>query len=143
MFSFLQLVSDYLWTYVVITALVFCALYFTILIRGLQFTHVKDMLKGPSAFAFGYDDPVAPAKIIKEFIKKTKKCAIKGGIVDGRITDAAGIEALAELPSREVLIARMLGSMMSPITGLAIALDQVAKKLGGGAEAPAAETAAE
>lgn len=104
---------------------------------------VKDMLKGPSAFAFGYDDPVAPAKIIKEFIKKTKKCAIKGGIVDGRITDAAGIEALADLPSREVLIARMLGSMMSPITGLAIALDQVAKKLGGGAEAPAAETAAE
>ena len=104
---------------------------------------VKDMLKGPSAIAFGYDDTVAPAKIIKEFIKKTKKCAIKGGIVDGRITDAAGIEALAELPSREVLIARMLGSMMSPITGLAIALDQVAKKLGGGAEAPAAETAAE
>ncbi len=100
---------------------------------------VKEMLKGPSAFAFGYDDPVAPAKIIKEFIKKTKKCAIKGGIVDNRVTDVAGIEALADLPSREVLIARMLGSMMSPVTGLAIALDQLAKKLGGGEEAPAAE----
>lgn len=100
---------------------------------------VKEMLKGPSAFAFGYDDAVAPAKIIKEFIKKTKKCAIKGGIVDNRVTDVAGIEALADLPSREVLIARMLGSMMSPVTGLAIALDQLAKKLGGGEEAPAAE----
>lgn len=104
---------------------------------------VKSMLKGPSAFAFGYEDPVAPAKIIKDFIKKTKKCAIKGGIVDNRITDAKGIEALADLPSREVLIARMLGSMLSPVTGLAIALDQLAKKLGGGEEAPAAEAQAE
>lgn len=58
-------------------------------------------------------------------------------------TDVAGIEALADLPSREVLIARMLGSMMSPVTGLAIALDQVAKKLGGGEETPASEAAAE
>ena len=66
---------------------------------------------------------------------------IKGGIVDGVVTDAQGIDALADLPPREVLIARMLGSMMSPITGLAIALDQLAKKLGGGeaAEEAAAE----
>ena len=97
---------------------------------------VHAMLKGPSAFAFGYDDAVAPAKILKDSIKKFKKCTIKGGIVDGVVTDA-----LADLPPREVLIARMLGSMMSPITGLAIALDQLAKKLGGGeaAEEAAAE----
>ena len=90
---------------------------------------VHAMLKGPSAFAFGYDDAVAPAKILKDSIKKFKKCTIKGG------------DALADLPPREVLIARMLGSMMSPITGLAIALDQLAKKLGGGeaAEEAAAE----
>lgn len=100
---------------------------------------VKEMLKGPSAFAFGYDDAVAPAKILKDFIKKTKKCAIKGGIVDGTITNAAGIDALADLPPREVLIARLLGSMMSPISGLAIALDQLAKKLGGESTEAAAE----
>lgn len=102
---------------------------------------VHAMLKGPSAFAFGYDDAVAPAKILKDSIKKFKKCTIKGGIVDGVVTDAQGIDALADLPPREVLIARMLGSMMSPITGLAIALDQLAKKLGGGeaAEEAAAE----
>ncbi len=72
---------------------------------------------------------------------KVQKCTIKGGIVDGVVTDAQGIDALADLPPREVLIARMLGSMMSPITGLAIALDQLAKKLGGGeaAEEAAAE----
>ena len=100
---------------------------------------VHEMLKGPSAFAFGYEDPVAPAKVLKDFVKKVKKCAVKGGLVDNAVTDPAGIDALADLPPREVLIARMLGSMMSPITGLAIALDQLAKKLGGNAEAPAAE----
>lgn len=100
---------------------------------------IDDMLHGPSAFAFGYDDAVTPAKILKEFVKKTKKCAIKGGIVEGTVTNAADMDAIAELPSREVLIARLLGSMMSPISGLAIVLDQIAKKLGGGEEAPAAE----
>lgn len=90
-------------------------------------------LKGPSAFAFGYQDAVAPAKILKDSIKKYKKCEIKGGIINGAVSDAAGMNTLADLPSREVLIARLLGSMMSPISGLAIALDQVAKKNGGAA----------
>lgn len=100
---------------------------------------IHALLHGPSAFAFGYDDAVTPAKILKEFIKKTKKCEIKGGIVEGNVTSAADMDAIADLPSREVLIARLLGSMMSPISGLAIVLDQIAKKLGGGAEEPAAE----
>ncbi|MDR0841290.1 MAG: 50S ribosomal protein L10 [Christensenellaceae bacterium] len=89
-----------------------------------------DYLKGPSAFAFGYDDAVIPAKIIKDAIKKYKKCEIKGGLINGVVTDAAGMETLADLPSREVLISRLLGSMMSPLSGLAIVLDQVAKKNG-------------
>ncbi len=92
---------------------------------------VKEMLKGPSAFAIGYEDAVSPAKILKDTVKKLKKCEIKGGIVNGKVTNAAGIDALAELPPKEVLIARMLGSMMSPISGLAIVLDQIAKKNGG------------
>ena len=92
---------------------------------------VKEMLKGPSAFAIGYQDAVSPAKILKDAVKKLKKCEIKGGIVNGKVSDAAAIDALAELPPKEVLIARMLGSMMSPISGLAIVLDQIAKKNGG------------
>ncbi len=103
---------------------------------------IKEMLKGPSAFAFGYDDAVAPAKILKEFIKKTKKCAIKGGIVEGKVESEDVINAIADLPSREVLIARLLGSMMSPISGLAIVLDQIAKKGGADAVAAAAGTQA-
>ena len=98
---------------------------------------VKEMLKGPSAFAIGYEDAVSPAKVLKETVKKLKKCEIKGGIVNGKVSDAAAIDALAELPPKEVLIARMLGSMMSPISGLAIVLDQIAKKNGGESAAAA------
>ena len=89
------------------------------------------ILKGPSAFAFGYDDVAAPARILKAFIKKAKKCEFKGGIVEKNILNAAQIEAIADLPSREVMIARMLGSMMSPISKFAIALNEIAKKQGG------------
>ncbi len=99
---------------------------------------VKEMLKGPSAFAIGYEDAVSPAKILKDAVKKLKKCEIKGGIVEGKVTSAKEIDAIADLPSREVLIARLLGSMMSPISGLAIVLDQIAK-----AKAPAADAAQE
>lgn len=93
-------------------------------------------LKGPSAFAFGYEDAVVPAKLLKECIKKLKKCEIKGGIVNGIVSDANAVNTLADLPSREVLLSRMLGSMMSPISSFAIVLDQIAKKAG--EQAPAA-----
>lgn len=101
---------------------------------------ISDMLHGPSAFAFGYEDAVAPARILKAFMKKVKKCEFKGGIVEGAVSSAKEVEAIADLPSRDVLIARLLGSMMSPISGLAIVLDQIAKQKGGDA-APAAEEA--
>ena len=89
------------------------------------------ILKGPSAFAFGYDDVAAPARILKAFIKKAKKCELKGGVLGTSILSVAQVEAIADMPSREVLIARMLGSMMSPISKLAIALNEIAKKQGG------------
>ncbi len=98
---------------------------------------LNEQLKGPSAFAFGYDDPVAPAKILKDTIKKLKKCEIKGGLINGAVSTAAQMETLADLPSREQLIARLLGSMMRPISGLAIVLDQIAKKASGSEQAAA------
>ena len=63
------------------------------------------------------NDPVAPAKLISEFIKDNRIMEIKGGLVEGKVIDADAVKALANLPSREVLIARLLGSMQSPITG--------------------------
>jgi large subunit ribosomal protein L10 len=98
--------------------------------NGIKAAHIP-ALKGPSAFAFGYQDVAAPARILKAFIKKAKKCEFKGGFVEKNILNAAQVEAIADLPSREVMIARMLGSMMSPISKFAIALNEIAKKQGG------------
>ena len=81
-------------------------------IQGLE-----SFLKGPSAVAFGIADPVAPAKVLTEFIKKVKKTEIKCGLIDGNVIDVKGVTALAELPPKEVLIAKMMGSLNSPITG--------------------------
>ncbi len=89
---------------------------------------IAEILKGPNAFAFGYDDIAAPARILKGFVKKSKKCEIKGGIIEGNVLDAKQIDSIADMPSREVLIARMLGAMMSPISKFVIVLDQIAKK---------------
>lgn len=74
-------------------------------------------LEGPTAIAISMTDPVAPAKLISEFAKENKVLEIKAGIVEGKVIDAAGVKELASLPSREVLIAKMLGSMQSPISG--------------------------
>lgn len=76
-------------------------------------------LKGPSAIAFGYDDPVNAAKITSEFVKDNEKLEIKAGIVDGKIIDIEGVNNLAKLPSREVLVAQVLGGFNSPIQGFA------------------------
>ena len=88
---------------------------------------IDSVLHGPSAFAFGNADAVVPARILKGFMKKVKKCEFKGGVVEGKVVSATEVDAIADLPSREVLIARMLGSMLSPVSGLAIVLDQIAK----------------
>lgn len=100
---------------------------------------VESALKGTLAYAFGFQDEVAPARILKDFIKKNKKGEFKGGVIDGKLTSAKEIEQIADLPSREVLISRLLGSMKAPISHLAIVLDQIAKAK----EAPAAEAPAQ
>jgi large subunit ribosomal protein L10 len=67
-------------------------------------------------------DPVAPAKLISEFIKDNRILEIKGGLVEGKVIDAEAVKSLSSLPPREVLLARLLGSMQSPITGLVTVL---------------------
>ncbi|MEG0766302.1 MAG: 50S ribosomal protein L10, partial [Clostridia bacterium] len=95
-------------------------------INGLD--HV---LEGPSAFAFGHADPVAPAKILLDFITKTKteKLSVKAGLVDGKAIDAKGVQALAELPPKEVLIARIMGSLNAPITNFVGVLSATLRSL--------------
>ena len=88
----------------------------TLAAAELEIKGLEDYLKGPTAVAFGTNDAVAPAKILTEFVKKNKKTQIKGGVVDGTAIDVAGVTALAELPPKEVLIAKMMGSLNAPIT---------------------------
>lgn len=79
---------------------------------------LDSFLTGPTAMAISSTDAVAPAKVLSEFSKKFEKLELKVGVVEGKVIDLDGITALAELPSREVLIAKVLGGFNAPISGL-------------------------
>ena len=99
---------------------------------------MKQYLNGMTAIAISQDDPIAPAKIMKEFADKIDCFEIKAGFVDGGMLDQAGVESLAATPSKEVLIAKMMGSLMSSLYGFAYVLQgKIDKENGEGAEAPA------
>lgn len=104
----------------------------TLVVRAvteLQDESLIPHLIGPNAIAFGYDDPVAPAKIISEFAKTHNQLEIKAGVVDGVFVDVEGVKALASLPPKEVLLARILGGLNSPVTGLVNVLQGNIRKL--------------
>ena len=111
------------------------------------FEAMKEHLEGMNAVAISYDDPIAPAKILKEYAEKIETFTLRAGFLDGAVVDEATVKELADIPPKEVLIAKMLGSLQSPISGLAVALQAVVDKNGEGAaeETPAAaeEAAAE
>lgn len=108
--------------------------------ENLGYTDLNTYLEGMTAIAYSETDPVAPAKILSKFAKDHEDYVIKAGYVDGGIIDAAGVENLASIPSKEGLIAKLLGSIQSPLYGLAYVLQGKIDKEGGAAEeAPAAE----
>lgn len=87
--------------------------------KELGLEEFNEFLKGPSGVAFGMNDPVSAAKISTEFAKTNDKLEIRAGIVDGKVIGVEGVKALAELPSREVLVAQVLGGLNAPIQGFA------------------------
>ncbi len=97
-------------------------------------------LEGPSAMAVSTTDATAPARVLSEFAKKAENLEIKAGVVEGTVYDAKGMAVIASVPSREVLLGKLLGSIQSPITNFARVLNQIAEK--GGASAAPAEAAA-
>ena len=99
--------------------------------KELGINGLDDYLKGPTAVAFGMNDAVAPAKVITEFIKKAKKTEVKCGVLDGQILNAAGVEALAAIPSREVLLAKIMGSMMNAVSKFVYVVEALRKKQAG------------
>ena len=104
-----------------------------------------EILNGTTAMASTTGDPIAPARIVAEFAKKNKiALSIKGGIVEGSVLSAEQLNGFSELPSKNALVASVLGTFLAPISSLAFVLDQIRIKVeeGGAMPAPAAEAAA-
>ena len=103
--------------------------------EGTEFAALDPHLEGPTALAVSKDDATAPARILAEFAKTAPKLELKASVVEGTYYDQAGTQVIATIPSREVLLGKLLGSIQSPITNLARVLNQIAEKNGGAAEA--------
>ena len=110
--------------------------------KGTDFEGLAPYLEGPSAVAISTTDATAPARILAKFAKDAKALEIKAGVVEGTVYDATGMQAIAQIPSRDELISKLLGSLQSPITNFARVMNQLAEKGGASAcPAPAAEEA--
>lgn len=95
-----------------------------------------EVLNGTTAMASSTGDPIAPARIVCEFAKKNKlPLAIKGGVVEGSVLSAAQLSSFGELPSKNALVASVLGTFLAPISSLAFVLDQIREQKAGGATA--------
>jgi large subunit ribosomal protein L10 len=109
--------------------------------NNVGLNELDDVLNGTTSLATSASDPIAPMRVVNKYAKKLNdKFVIKGGFMDGKVLSLDEINALAELPSKDVLQAQALGMMLAPITSLAIVLKAIAEKNGAPAEeAPAAE----
>ena len=98
-------------------------------VKGTDFEPLTEVFKGPIALAFGFEDQVSPAKAVSNFIKETKKGVIIGAGLEGKLLSAQETEALAKLPSKEELIAKILGSINSPASGIVGSVNAVVSQL--------------
>lgn len=114
-------------------------------IDQVGFQELDSILHGTTSLATGTDDPIAPIRIISEYAKKLGDVfTIKAGFMDGKILTDAEMAEIAELPSKDALYGKVLGTMLAPITSLAVVLNQIAEKMGApAASAEAAPEAAE
>jgi len=111
-------------------------------VAGTPFESASESMVGPLIYGFS-EDAVAAAKVIADFAKTNDKLVIKGGAYSGKALDVNGVKALANIPSREVLLSQIAMLLQSPIASMARVVDALAKKKGGGEQAaPAEETAA-
>ena len=85
-------------------------------IEGTEFAPLADVLDGPSAIAISKDDATAPARVLKEVMDSFKKMEFKAGVVEGTFFDNEGIKEIANIPNRDILIAKFMGSIQSPVS---------------------------
>jgi len=96
--------------------------------KELGFDKLEDIFVGPVSIAFGYDEPTAPARILNDFSKKYKALELKGGVVQGEIFDVDKVKQLATIPSKEVLIGKLLGSFKAPLSNFVYLLNAIEEK---------------
>lgn len=99
--------------------------------KGTAFEALDPDLEGPTALAVSKTDATAPARILAEFAKTADKLELKAGVVEGTYYDQKGIQVIATIPSREILLGKLLGSIQSPITNMARVLNQIAESKAG------------
>lgn len=104
--------------------------------KDLELEEILDLLEGPNGVAFSKEDPIAAARIANEFAKTHEKLEIKAGYLEGKFLDTEGVKDLASIPSREILLAKLLGSFKAPISNFVYLVDAIAKKK---EESPAVE----
>lgn len=100
----------------------------TLAAKELGHEGILEYLEGPVSIAFGYEDATAPARVLNNFAKDHKALELKAGIVDGIVYDQDMIKKIADIPSKEVLIAKLLGSIKSPLSNLAYLLNAIKDK---------------
>lgn len=96
--------------------------------EGTIYADLAKHLEGPTAVAFGVEDATSPARIINDAAKTTPAIEFKAGVVEGTYYDAKGMQVIATIPSKEVLISKLLGSLQSPIANFARVIKQIAEK---------------
>ena len=106
-------------------------------VQGTQYEALTPLLEGPTAIAVASEDATAAASVLYDFAKTAPQLELKGGVVEGEFYDKNAIEVIATLPSKDVLLGRLLGSIQSPITNFARVIKQIAEKDGEAAEAEA------
>jgi large subunit ribosomal protein L10 len=98
--------------------------------EGTPVSPAKDLFKGPVAVAIGYHDPVIAPKRVLEYVKKNEKLRLCGGIIEGRLYNLDEVKAVAELPSREVLLSMLIGSFQAPLSKMASAFTATIRTMG-------------
>ena len=96
--------------------------------EGTDFASLNDSLEGPNAIAISKEDATAPARMVASFAKEIPNLEMVAGVVEGQFYDAKGMQAISQIPGREVLLGRLLGSMQSPIANFARVIKQIAEK---------------
>lgn len=112
-------------------------------VADTEFAEVKPHLAGPTALAISYDDATAAARIISKELKAMPKLEFKAGVIGSELYDAKGVIAIANIPSRDELLGRLLGSLKSPVSTFARLISQIAESKGSDATAAAEEPAPE